>query len=347
VNNIEKRKELIKSLESDFDARIITFVTSDRAGLETRIAGDSLPLLSSLLSRLHETQERIALFLYTPGGDIIAAWGMVNLLRQYGKKFAVVIPFRALSAGTLIALGADEIYLGRHGFLSPIDPSVASPFNPVPEGLSPQGPRQVLPVSVEDLAGFLALARNELNLSDQESLVNVLQIISNRVHPLALGAVYRAREESASLARRLLEHHIDDPRKIEQIVDKLTKELPTHNYLIGRDEAQDYIGITLQKTTVAQETSMWQLYQQYAEWLQLTEPYSPILDIGAEQSKRVMYERAAIEMIHNETLYHYTYLADKDLIRMQIPQQGIQTEQVAERIVYQGWRAFKDGDVLQ
>ena len=347
MNNIEKRKELIESLERELNARIVTFVTGDRAGLETRIAGDSLPLLSSLLSRLEEIQERVALFLYTPGGDTIAAWGMVNLLRQYGKKFAVVIPFRALSAGTLIALGADEIYLGRHGFLSPIDPSVASPFNPVPEGLNPQAPRQLLAVSVEDLAGFLDLARNELKLSDQESLVNVLQIISNRVHPLALGAVYRAREQSASLARRLLERHIDDSKKIEQIVDKLTKELPTHNYLIGRDEARDYIGITLQKITPTQETLMWELYQQYAEWLQLTEPYSPILDIGTEQQKRVVYERAAIEILHNGTLYHYIYLAEKDLIRMQIPQQGIPTEQVAERIVYQGWRAFKDGEVLQ
>jgi hypothetical protein len=252
-----------------------------------------------------------------------------------------------LSTGTLIALGADELYIGRHGFLSPIDPSVASPFNPMPEGAIPQGPRQLLPVSVEDLAGFLDLARNELKISDQNCLVKVLEILSNRVHPLALGAVYRAREQSGSLAHRLLESHIDDRTKIDQIVEKLTRQLPTHSYLIGRDEARDYIGLSLKKTTPELETAMWQLYQQYAEWFRMTEPYSPILDIGSEQSKRVTYERAAIEMLHGENLYHYVFLADKELIRMQVSQHGIQTDQVGERIVYQGWRAMRDGELIQ
>ncbi len=345
--SIEDRKQLITTLEKESNARIVTFVTGDRPGLETRIAGDSLSLLSSLLSRLEDIQERIALFIYTHGGDTIAGWGMVNLLRQYCNKFAVIVPFRALSTGTLIALGADELYLGRHGFLSPIDPSVASPFNPMQEGIIPQGPRQLLPVSVEDLAGFLDLARNELKISDQASLVKIIEILSNRVHPLALGAVYRAREQSGTLARRLLERHIDDRGKIDQIVNKLTRELPTHSYLIGRDEARDYIGLTLKKTSLKLETAMWQLYQQYAEWFHLSEPYSPILDIGSEQSKRVIYERAAIEMIHDGNLYHYVYLADKELMLMQIDQQGIKSEQVVERIVYQGWRSMRNGELIQ
>jgi hypothetical protein len=345
--SIEDRKRLINTIEGELRARLVTFVTGDRLGLETRIAGDSLPLISSLLSRLEGTQERIALFLYTPGGDTITGWGMVNLLRQYCDKFAVVVPFRALSTGTLIALGADELYLGRHGFLSPIDPSVASPFNPSPEGAAPQGPRQLLPVSVEDLAGFLDLARNELKISDQDSLVKIMEILSNRVHPLALGAVYRAREQSGTLARRLLEHHMDDRVKIDQIVDKLTRQLPTHSYLIGRDEARDYVGLTIKKTTEGLETAIWQLYQQYADWFRLTEPYSPILDIGSEQSRRVTYERAAIEMIHGENLYHYVFLADKELTRIQIAQHGIQTDQVGERLVYQGWRPMRDGEVIQ
>ncbi len=345
--SIEDRKRLIKTIEEELNARLITLVTGDRLGLETRIAGDSLPLLSSLLSRLEGVQERIALFIYTPGGDTITGWGMVNLLRQYGNKFAVVVPFRALSTGTLIALGADELYLGRHSFLSPIDPSVASPFNPMPEGTIPQGPRQLLQISVEDLTGFLDLARNELKISDQDSLVKILEVLSTRVHPLALGAVYRAREQTGALAHRLLELHMDDRSKIEQIVDKLTKELPTHSYLIGRDEARDSIGLTLKKTTTQLETAMWQLYQQYADWFRLTEPYSPVLDIGSEQSKRVTYERAAIEMIHDESLYHYIFLADKELIRIQITQHGTQTDQVGERIVYQGWRSMRDGEAIQ
>jgi len=342
--NIELRKKYIMAIEKAIGARVITLITGDRLGLETRIASDCLPLLSSLLSKLDGTQDKIALFIYTPGGDTIAGWGVVNLLRQYGKKFAVLVPFRALSTGTLIALGADELYMGKHGFLSPIDPSVASPFNPSPEGIPPQVQRQLLPVSVEDLTGYLDIARKELKLQDEASLASVLKMLSDRIHPLAIGAVYRAREQSGSLARRLLERHLDDHSKVEHIVDKLTKELPTHSYLIGRDEAQDFIGLKLSATTQKLETAMWCLFEQYAEWFKLNEPYSPILDIGTDQIKRVTYERAAIEMMSKGKLLRYVYIADKELIHMQVPIQGIQSDQVAERIVYQGWRLISDGE---
>jgi ClpP class serine protease len=38
-------------------------------------------------------------------------WPLVTLLRQYCKRLAVLVPFRAHSAGTLISLGADEIVM--------------------------------------------------------------------------------------------------------------------------------------------------------------------------------------------------------------------------------------------
>ena len=135
---VKERKELIATLEENLSARVITLVTGDRQGMETRIAPDLLPLISEHLSRIGPT-ENLVLFIYTPGGDSIAGWGLVNLLRQYCNKFTVLVPFRALSCGTLIALGADEIVMGKHGFLSPIDPSVASPFNPPGPGAQQSG----------------------------------------------------------------------------------------------------------------------------------------------------------------------------------------------------------------
>lgn len=121
---IENRKEIIKQLEQAVNTRILTLVTGDRQGMETRIAPDLLPLITENISRIG-FHEELALFIYTPGGDSIAGWGIVNLLRQYCKKLKVLIPFRSLSCGTLISLGADQIIMGKHGLLSPIDPSVA------------------------------------------------------------------------------------------------------------------------------------------------------------------------------------------------------------------------------
>ena len=342
--SIESRKQLLGELETILDARVITLVTGDRLGMETRIAPDLLPLFSGILSKRPEG-ERIALFLYTPGGDTIAGWGLVNLLRQYSSEFVVVVPARALSCGTLIAMGADELYLGRHAFLSPVDPSVASPYNPlapVPTGAAPQ----FLPVSVEDVSGFLDLAKDELGLSDQASTIEILKLLSEKVHPLALGAVHRAREQSGTLARRLLQMHMTDDARAGRIVEKLTRELPTHSYLIGRNEA-DEIGLDLADVSDELEDLIWRLYTEYQVWLKLTEPWSALLDIGDESSKRVRYERAAIEMLNGDVLEQYKFVSDRELLRVpsaQPTQQGLPTDQVGARVIYEGWLLLRDDE---
>lgn len=170
----QRRKELISKLEKALSSRVLTLITGDRQGMETRIAPDLIPLVAEHLSRIGSA-ESLSLFIYTPGGDSIAGWGVVNLIRQYCTKFKVLVPFRALSCGTLISLGADEIIMGKHGFLSPIDPSVASPFNPPTPGPQQFGAISLLPVSVEDMIGFLELARKEMGLKSDESMVQVLK----------------------------------------------------------------------------------------------------------------------------------------------------------------------------
>lgn len=345
---VQERKELIGKLEGNLNARILTIVTGDRRGMETKIAPDILPLISEQMAHIGPSGE-LALFLYTPGGDAIAGWGLVNLLRQYCSRLKVLVPFRALSCGTLITLGADEILMGRHGLLSPVDPSVSSPFNPPAPGPEQPGRVSLLPVSVEDMVGFLDLARKEVGLKADESMVSVLNILANKVHPLALGAVYRAREQNVSLARRLLLTHSNDEAKIDRIVTRLTQELPTHNYLIGRREASKDIELGITEPSEETEELMWSLYKEYESWLRLTSPASTELDLGTEDEKRVRYERAAVESLRDGALAQHIFVTDKRLFKVMVTPPGMQApvSQVAERLVYEGWVAAEDGEVLQ
>jgi hypothetical protein len=43
------------------------------------------------------------------GGETLAAWRLVNLLRIYCDELEILIPMKALSAGTLICIGADKL----------------------------------------------------------------------------------------------------------------------------------------------------------------------------------------------------------------------------------------------
>ena len=113
-----KRLELIKKLEAKRGSRVVAYITGDRqGGLETRIGMDVFPFFYDVLAHLGGTSERIDLFLYSTGGATMAAWGLVNLLREFCSKLSVLVPFKAHSSGTLIALGADEIVMTRTGQL--------------------------------------------------------------------------------------------------------------------------------------------------------------------------------------------------------------------------------------
>lgn len=66
----------------------------------------------------------IDLILHTPGGLALAAEMIAMALRDHPAKVTAIIPFYAMSGGTLIALAADEILMERYTTLGPIDPQV-------------------------------------------------------------------------------------------------------------------------------------------------------------------------------------------------------------------------------
>jgi hypothetical protein len=239
--------------------------------------------------------------------------------------------------------------MGRRGLLSPVDPSVSSPFNPQAPGPQQSGMVSLLPVSVEDMIGFLDLARKEIGLKTEESMVSALKILSDKIHPLALGAIYRAREQTSDLAKRLLSKHSNDETKIDKIISKLTKELPTHNYLIGREEAENSIKLDITEPSQEVDNIMWELYKEYEEWLQLTRPFSAELDLGADSKKRISYYRAAVESKFDNKLSQHVFVTDNEIIKISSTPPGLQVplEQTIVRTIFQGWLAFTNGEAIK
>lgn len=77
------------------------------------------------------TEDELDLVLHSPGGSPEAAEQIVNYLRTQFSYIRAFVPLQAKSAATMIALGCDEIVLGLHSELGPIDPQI---LVPVPEG---------------------------------------------------------------------------------------------------------------------------------------------------------------------------------------------------------------------
>lgn len=65
------------------------------------------------------------LILHTPGGSVAATESLVDYLRSmFGTDIRAIVPQLAMSAGTMIALSAKSIVMGKHSSLGPIDPQI-------------------------------------------------------------------------------------------------------------------------------------------------------------------------------------------------------------------------------
>lgn len=73
------------------------------------------------------------LILHSPGGSAEAAEMLVSYLRSKFPHIRVIVPQAAMSAATMLACAADEIVMGKHSALGPIDPQFILP--------GPYGPR--------------------------------------------------------------------------------------------------------------------------------------------------------------------------------------------------------------
>lgn len=61
---------------------------------------------------------------HTPGGLMLAALQIARAIKAHPARVTVVVPHLAMSGGTLLALAADEVLMGEHATLGPVDPQL-------------------------------------------------------------------------------------------------------------------------------------------------------------------------------------------------------------------------------
>lgn len=330
----KERIELFKALEQSRGSKVIVYITGDRQNLETQIHPEALDFLVSHLDIIG-TVPKISLYLYTRGGQTLAAWSIANLIRQYCDEFEVIIPSKAHSAGTLICLGANTIIMTKQATLGPIDPSVNTPLNPSIPGAPPEAR---VPVSVEAINGFIQLAK-ETGITSSSDLSTVISTLASHVHPLVLGDVYRTRSQIRMLGKRLLSKHMQGNRKIKKILSFLCSESGSHDYTIYRQEARNELGLNIESPSDELYTIIKKIYDNIANDLQLTIPYYPNLLLGGENQVGYNFERALVESTSGGS---HRFLSEGRLIKQQIAApNGIAQEMIQDMRTSEGWKYEK------
>ena len=277
------RISLYEALEAEYNSKLLVYVTSDRPNMGAQIASDVIDYFIDHLDKIGPC-EKISLYLYTRGGDTSAARNIVNLLRMYCEHLQVIVPHKAHSSGTIISLGANEVVMTKQATLGPIDPSLHTALNPK------VGDGSIFPVSVEAVKGYLEFAKDELQIAAPASLASIFEKLSDFVHPLVLGEVYRSKAQIQMMAEKLLKNQVTDPEKIKKIIDFLCSESGSHDYTINRREAQDELGLNVFKPTASQYDLIKKLYDDINDELLFSKPFSISEVNGAYAVRRCLLE---------------------------------------------------------
>ncbi len=68
--------------------------------------------------------DKLDIIIHSPGGYGEVTEALVKYLRSKFTNIRAIIPYGAMSAATMLACAADEIIMGAHSFIGPIDPQI-------------------------------------------------------------------------------------------------------------------------------------------------------------------------------------------------------------------------------
>lgn len=321
------RTAAIEAIEKRRGSKVIVYYTGERPRMEAQIGKDVVDLFVEHLDAIWPAK-KISLFLYTRGGDASAAWRLANLLHTFCDDLEVIVPSNSLSAGTLICLGANRIVMTKQAALGPIDPSLNHPMNPLVTGSN-----QRTSVSVEAVQGYLDLVRQTLGIKDQGSLERVVTDLSDKIHPLVLGQIFRSRAQIRKLADRLLQKHGIKADQREQIISFLCSESGSHDHTINRREAKE-LGLTVEVPNDDFYKEIKTLHQEVLSLMEMHVPFSPEALLGQEQEVEYCVTRSLVESAAAKS---HQFLSKGILKRVTEPEEGVQ-----DRKSFEGWKKVDD-----
>lgn len=150
------------------------------------------------------------LILHTPGGAIAATESIVYYLKKlFGNDIRVFVPQMAMSAGTMIALSAKEIVMGKQSNLGPIDPQYG--------GISCAGVIEEFEQAVQDV-------------TDNPQSAQVWGPIISQYHPTFIGDCKKAIDWGDSIVKQwLTDNMFSKYSDSEQRADDVLSILSSHN----------------------------------------------------------------------------------------------------------------------
>ena len=324
----KKLLDIYKEIEKLRNSKVIAYVTGDRVNMETQIGADVVDIFGRHLESIGKVN-KITLILYTLGGDTMATWNIVNLIREYCDELEIIVPRKARSSGTIMCLGANKIILTHQSTLGPIDPSLNSPLG---IKVNINGQTITLPTSVESVKGYFNLAKKELHIKNSRDLINAFIKLSETLNPLLIGDVYRRQGQIKMIAQKLLMYQCCSKKQRNKIVNFLCSDSGSHDYTISFKEAQQ-LGLNVELVDNKLNTLINKWYELISDEMLLKTPYNPVLELAQTQSKTYEYIRVILDSI----TYGRERYVSRGTIQKIVYQTGVPNQQINDNRIFEGW----------
>ncbi|MFQ5812843.1 MAG: hypothetical protein ACE5I2_06600 [Anaerolineae bacterium] len=124
---LARRQAIVAEMERERGSRVITLIHRrepwNESGDDEHITIEDSEFV---LMKIRQTppEKPVDLIVHTPGGLALAAEMIGMALKHHLARVTVMVPFYAMSGGTLIALAADEIHIEPYSVLGPVDPQI-------------------------------------------------------------------------------------------------------------------------------------------------------------------------------------------------------------------------------
>lgn len=194
----------------------------------------------------NKKHDKCAVILTTLGGDPHAGYRIARCLRHSYKEVRLLVPSVCKSAGTLVAIGANDLRIGDLGELGPLDIQVIKPAETIERGSGldvTTALQQCVQHATSVFFSFFRNARSTLNLSPRLAgemasgiTAGLLAPLYSQIDPLRLGEMQRAMAITLQYGQRL-DKHCGNLKP--GALNRLTIDYPAHEFVIDRKEARD------------------------------------------------------------------------------------------------------------
>jgi len=264
---IEDRIEQYKAIEEYRERPLIAYVTSTRRGVPAMMAGDAVREFVDQIDAI-EQGNAVDIVIHSTGGDALAAWKLMSILRERFEFVSVLVPYVAFSAATIFALGADEIVMHPHASLGPIDPQIRIKL--------PDGSQRLF--SFEDVGAFLRFLADEVSITEQAYVTPIMDQLFSVVDPLNIGGGKRASELATDVGERLLQMHMTGPEErnmARSIAENLNKSFFAHGDAVSRSRARS-LQLKIAVDDPKLERLLWNAYLGLETYMELRHPFDPL-----------------------------------------------------------------------